>query len=147
MPVTPVCGRQGLAGMWARSRRSTFDSDVILGHSKFHSLSSLFSLLSSHTHSLALPVVFACIAPVRGVADVLSVASLLLFFWCPSCASIVAQVDQPFQSSYDTPFPGRVGYSANGYQAFTPQYMGGLHPRAKQTIGRRLALAASAVYL
>ena len=138
MPVTPVCGRQGLAGMWARSRRSTFDSDVILGHSKSHSLSSLFSLLSSHTHSLALPVVFACIAPVRGVADVLSVAS---------CASIVAQVDQPFQSSYDTPFPGRVGYSANGYQAFTPQYMGGLHPRAKQTIGRRLALAASAVYL
>lgn len=57
----------------------------------------------------------------------------------------MSQVDQPFASYYDAPYPGRVGYSAGGHQAFTQQYMGGLHPRAKQTIGRRLALAASAV--
>lgn len=56
-----------------------------------------------------------------------------------------SQVDSPFQNAYDHPFPGRVGYSAGGHQLFTPQYMGGLHPRAKQTIGRRLALAAMAV--
>ena len=56
-----------------------------------------------------------------------------------------SQVDQPFQSTFDAPYPGRVGYGANGHQSFTQQYMGGLHPRAKQTIGRRLALAASAV--
>lgn len=56
-----------------------------------------------------------------------------------------SEVDSPFQSNYDMPYPGRVGYSANGRQSFTNQYMGGLHPRAKQTIGRRLALAATAV--
>ena len=56
-----------------------------------------------------------------------------------------SQADAPFQEAYDAPFPGRVGWSEQGHQAFTPQYMGGLHPRAKQTIGRRLALAASAV--
>eukprot|EP00041_Stephanoeca_diplocostata_P024485 m.621907 g.621907 ORF g.621907 m.621907 type:complete len:351 (+) comp22538_c0_seq79:129-1181(+) len=54
-------------------------------------------------------------------------------------------VDFPYQAAYDMPFPGRAGYSAAGLQSFTPQYMGGLHPRAKQTIGRRLALAARAV--
>ena len=56
-----------------------------------------------------------------------------------------SQADSPFQEAYDAPFPGRVGWSEAGHQPFTQQYMGGLHPRAKQTIGRRLALAASAV--
>ena len=56
-----------------------------------------------------------------------------------------AQVDSPFQSNYDFPFPGRVGYTAGGEQRFTQQYMGGLHPRAKQIIGRRLALGAAAI--
>eukprot|EP00040_Diaphanoeca_grandis_P024611 m.135537 g.135537 ORF g.135537 m.135537 type:complete len:835 (+) comp29800_c0_seq1:114-2618(+) len=54
-------------------------------------------------------------------------------------------VDAPYQSNYDMPYPGRVGYSNNGHQLFTQQYMGGLHPRAKQTIGRRLALGAAAI--
>jgi len=54
-----------------------------------------------------------------------------------------AIVDSPYQAFYDNPYPGRVGYSGNGHQLFTEQYMGGLHPRAKQTIGRRLALGAA----
>lgn len=60
-------------------------------------------------------------------------------------AGVNSQVDSPFQEAYDLPFPGRVGYSGGGHQLFTPQYMGGLHPRAKQTIGRRLALAGRRV--
>ena len=54
-------------------------------------------------------------------------------------------LDSPYQAEYDAPFAGRSGYSGGGLQEFTPQYMGGLHPRAKQTIGRRLALAAANV--
>ena len=50
-------------------------------------------------------------------------------------------LDYPYQAKYDAPFEGRSGYSGGGLQEFTPQYMGGLHPRAKQAIGRRLALA------
>jgi hypothetical protein len=57
----------------------------------------------------------------------------------------VSQADSPFQESYDRPFPGRVGWAVAGHQSFTQQYMGGLHPRPKQTVGRRLALAAAAV--
>ena len=56
-----------------------------------------------------------------------------------------ANLDSPYQAQCDALFPGRSGYSAGGIQEFTPQYMGGLHPRAKQTIGRRLALAAANV--
>jgi hypothetical protein len=56
-----------------------------------------------------------------------------------------SQVDSPYQADYDYPYPGRVGWAADGHQDFTQQYMGGLHPRAKQTIGRRLALAGAAV--
>ena len=56
-----------------------------------------------------------------------------------------SELDSPYQAGYDHPFPGRQGYSGAGMQAFTQQYMGGLHPRAKQTIGRRLALAAANV--
>ena len=48
-----------------------------------------------------------------------------------------AQVDAPYQSDYDMPFPGRAGNTAGGVQRFTQQYMGGLHPRTKQTVGRR----------
>lgn len=54
-------------------------------------------------------------------------------------------VDTPYQSNYDAPAPGRVGYTSSGVQHFTPYYMGGIHPRPKQTVGRRLALAARAV--
>lgn len=56
-----------------------------------------------------------------------------------------SEVDSPYQAGYDAPFRGREGYSAGGKQRYTQQYMGGLHPRAKQTIGRRLALAAAHV--
>ena len=56
-----------------------------------------------------------------------------------------SQADAPYQSAYDFPTQGRKGYSNGGHQSFTPQYMGGLHPRSKQIIGRRLALAARAV--
>lgn len=56
-----------------------------------------------------------------------------------------SELDSPYQAEYDRPFPGRQGYSGAGLQSFTQQYMGGLHPRAKQTIGRRLALAAANV--
>lgn len=56
-----------------------------------------------------------------------------------------SELDSPYQAGFDRPFPGRQGYSGAGLQAFTQQYMGGLHPRAKQTIGRRLALAAANV--
>lgn len=56
-----------------------------------------------------------------------------------------SQCDAPYQSDYDAPFPGRMGCTAGGVQQFTQQYMGGLHPRAKQIVGRRLALAAAAV--
>ena len=57
----------------------------------------------------------------------------------------LAQLDSPYQSNYDFPRPGRPGYSGGGEQRFTQQYMGGLHPRSKQVIGRRLALAARAI--
>jgi hypothetical protein len=40
---------------------------------------------------------------------------------------------------------GREGYSAAGIQYYTQFYMGGIHPRPKQTVGRRLALAAKAI--
>ena len=30
-----------------------------------------------------------------------------------------SQADSPFQEAYDAPFPGRVGWSAAGHQAFT----------------------------
>ena len=56
-----------------------------------------------------------------------------------------SNMDSPYQAEYDAPFPGRAGYSGAGLQQFTQQYMGGLHPRAKQTMGRRLALAAANV--
>ncbi len=56
-----------------------------------------------------------------------------------------AQADEPFQAYYDEPFPGREGYSGHGHQDFTQFYMGGIHPRPKQTVGRRLALAAKAI--
>ena len=55
------------------------------------------------------------------------------------------QVDAPYQIRYDNPYPGREGYSAGGFQSFTGQFMGGIHPRAKQTVGRRLALGARAI--
>lgn len=55
------------------------------------------------------------------------------------------QVDQPYQAYFDSPMPGRQGYSAAGEQYWTQFYMGGIHPRSKQTVGRRLALAAKAV--
>lgn len=56
-----------------------------------------------------------------------------------------SELDSPYQADYDAPFNGRQGYSGAGLQRYTQQYMGGLHPRAKQTIGRRLALAAANV--
>ena len=54
-------------------------------------------------------------------------------------------LDFPYQTEMDTAFPGRSGFTARGLQYFTPHYMGGLHPRAKQTIGHRLALGAAAI--
>lgn len=63
----------------------------------------------------------------------------------PNQRSQWSEADSPYQSGYDAPFKGRQGYSNAGTQAFTQQYMGGLHPRAKQTVGRRLALAAAHV--
>jgi hypothetical protein len=54
-------------------------------------------------------------------------------------------LDFPYQTGMDTAFPGRSGYTANGLQYSTPHYMGGLHPRAKETIGHRLALGAAAI--
>jgi hypothetical protein len=56
-----------------------------------------------------------------------------------------SELDSPYQGTYDAPFPGRQGYSGAGLQKYTQQYMGGLHPRAKQIIGRRLALGAANV--
>jgi hypothetical protein len=51
------------------------------------------------------------------------------------------EADQPYQAYYDAPYIGREGYSVGGEQDFTVFYMGGIHPRPKQTVGRRLALA------
>jgi hypothetical protein len=37
------------------------------------------------------------------------------------------QVDQPYQAYFDSPMPGRQGYSAAGEQYWTQFYMGGIH--------------------
>ena len=63
------------------------------------------------------------------------------YLWSSTRSSMA---DQTFQASYDPSFSeGRLGHSSK--QAFTAYYMGGIHPRPKQFVGRRLALGARAI--